>query len=111
MSGLRLIEITEGARSVKWLKNEGSIPSSGISGVLFPSSPQPKGPCSPPKEPLNMLFSRILSPGIQHSQPDDSSAPSRPTRVRNKSVKFSAAPTERISVKFEIGDLKNAVKK
>jgi len=93
-----------------WLNNEGSFPGSEISGVSFPSSPKPKGPSNPPRESLNMLFSETLPPGVQHSEPDDSSSPSRPTRVRTKSVKFSAAPTERISVKFDIGDLKNAVK-
>jgi len=76
-----------------WLNNEDSIPGSGISGVLFLSSPKPKRPWSPPRESLNMLFSRTLSPGVQHSLSDDSSPPSRPTRVRNTSVKFSAAPT------------------
>jgi hypothetical protein len=89
-----------------WLNNEGSIPGSGISGVLFPSSPKSKGPWSPPRETLNMLFSGTLSPGVQHSESDDSSPPSRPTQVRNTSVKFRAAPTERISVKFGIRKLK-----
>ena len=78
--------------------------------MFFPSSPKPKGPCSPPRGFLNLLFSENLSPEVQHSEPDDSSPPSRSTRVRNKSVKFSAAPTERISVKFDIRHLKNAVK-
>jgi len=92
-----------------WLNNEGLIPGSGISGMLFPSSPKQKGVMHPTKGTSEHAVFGTLSPGVQHSKPDDSSPPSKPTRVRNKSMNFSAAPMERISVKFDIGDL-NAVK-